>query len=69
MPEADTVVRWPPDTSVRLPVAANPSCSSAPSPICRLRTLISGWGSDTLALQSYDISALRLQVKMIEALL
>ena len=36
--------------------------SSAPSSICRLPTLNSGWGSDTLALQSYDILALHLQV-------
>jgi hypothetical protein len=49
--------------------AANLVCSHSPSPICRLQTLISGSGSDTLALQSYDIIALRLQLHFTEVLL
>jgi len=60
-PAADTVVRRPASTSVKTSTRCKSCLLICTQPNLSPPTLISGWGSDTLALQSYDIIALRLQ--------
>jgi hypothetical protein len=58
---ADTVVRQPASTSVKTSTRCKSCLLICTQPNLSPPTLISGWGSDTLALQSYDIIALLLQ--------
>jgi hypothetical protein len=59
-PAADTVLRRPASTSVKTSTRCKSCLLICTKPNLSPPTLISGWGSDTLALQSYDIIALRL---------
>jgi hypothetical protein len=54
-PAADTVVRRPASTSVKTSTRCKSCLLICTQPNLSPPTLISGWGSDTLALQSYDI--------------
>jgi hypothetical protein len=56
-PAADTVVRRPASTSVKTSTRCKSCLLICTQPNLSPPTLISGWGSDTLALQSYDIIA------------
>ena len=60
-PAADTVVRRPASTSVKTSTRCKSCLLICTQPNLSPPTLISEWGSDTLALQSYDIIALLLQ--------
>jgi hypothetical protein len=62
MPAAYSVVSWPASTSAKTSTRRNSCLLICSQPICRLQTLHSGWGNDTLASQSYDIIALLLQI-------
>jgi hypothetical protein len=53
----DTVVRRPASTSVKTSTRCKSCLLICTQPNLSPPTLISGWGSDTLALQSYDIIA------------